>query len=196
MNYILFDGDVRTALLPFTYTRPVADIRIGILTIREKWEKYLGLTTTTVTEEYLEEKYPMVEMEKNVLLNASFLPTKPLVEMVKNLQANQAIFKGEDVIAFYTTDNQDEVDFSSYDQIEFEDDIIQVKNTWDIFSLNDKAIRADFELITEGRKSQPIPETVNCVNRNDIFVEKGAKLTFATLNASTGPIYIGENTEI
>lgn len=196
MNYILFDGDVRTALLPFTYTRPVADIRIGILTIREKWEKYLGLTTTTVTEEYLEEKYPMVEMEKNVLLNASFLPTKPLVEMVKNLQANQAIFKGEDVIAFYTTDNQDEVDFSSYDQIEFEDDIIQVKNTWDIFSLNDKAIRADFELITEGRKSQPIPETVNCVNRNDIFVEKGAKLTFATLNASTGPIYIGENAEI
>ena len=196
MNYILFDGDVRTALLPFTYTRPVADIRIGILTIREKWEKYLGLTTTTVTEEYLEEKYPMVEMEKNVLLNASFLPTKPLVEMVKNLQANQAIFKGEDVIAFHTTDNQDEVDFSSYDQIEFEDDIIQVKNTWDIFSLNDKAIRADFELITEGRKSQPIPETVNCVNRNDIFVEKGAKLTFATLNASTGPIYIGENAEI
>lgn len=196
MNYILFDGDVRTALLPFTYTRPVADIRIGILTIREKWEKYLGLTTTTVTEEYLEEKYPMVEMEKNVLLNASFLPTKPLVEMVKNLQANQAIFKGEDVIAFYTTDNQDEVDFSSYDQIEFEDDIIQVKNTWDIFSLNDKAIRADFELITEGRKSQPIPETVNCVNRNDIFVEKGAKLTFTTLNASTGPIYIGENAEI
>lgn len=196
MNYILFDGDVRTALLPFTYTRPVADIRIGILTIREKWEKYLGLTTTTVTEEYLEEKYPMVEMEKNVLLNASFLPTKPLVEMVKNLQANQAIFKGEDVIAFYTTDNQDEVDFSSYDQIEFEDDIIQVKNTWDIFSLNDKAIRADFELITEGRKSQPIPETVNCVNRNDIFVEKGVKLTFATLNASTGPIYIGENAEI
>ncbi|HQX03888.1 MAG TPA: putative sugar nucleotidyl transferase, partial [Flavobacterium sp.] len=47
MNYILFDGPVRNALLPFTFTRPVADIRIGILTIREKWEKYLGYTTTT-----------------------------------------------------------------------------------------------------------------------------------------------------
>ena len=196
MNYILFDGDVRTALLPFTYTRPVADIRVGILTIREKWEKYLGITTTTVTEEYLEEKYPMVEMEENVLLNASFLPTKPLVEMVENLQPNQAIFKGEDVIAFYTVDTQEEVDFSAYEQIEFEDDIVQIKNTWDIFSLNDKAIRADFDLITEGRKSQPIPETVNCINRDDIFVEKGAKLTFATLNASTGPIYIGKNAEI
>ena len=74
MNYILYDGTVRNGLLPFTYTRPVADIRIGILTIREKWEKYLGLTTTTLTEEYLEEKFPMVEMETNVMLNASFLP--------------------------------------------------------------------------------------------------------------------------
>lgn len=196
MNYILFDGDVRNALLPFTYTRPVADIRVGILTIREKWEKYLGLTTTTVTEEYLEEKFPMVEMEENVLLNASFLPTKPLVEMVENLSENEAIFKGEDVIAFYTSDTQEEVDFSTYKQIEFEDEILQVKNTWDIFSLNDKAIRADFDLITEGRKSAEIPETVNCVNRKDIFVEEGAKLTFATLNASSGPIYIGKNAEV
>ena len=68
MNYILFDSDVRSSLLPFTYTRPVADIRIGILTIREKWEKFLGFTTTSITEEYLEAKYPMVELEENVLL--------------------------------------------------------------------------------------------------------------------------------
>ena len=196
MNYILFDGDVRNALLPFTYTKPVAEIRVGILTIREKWEKYLGLTTTTITEEYLEEKYPMVEMEENILLNASFLPTESLVEKVKSLKINQAIFKDDDVIAFYTIDTQEEVDFSSYEQIEFEDDIIQIKNTWDIFSLNDIAIRADFDLITEGRQSEPIPETVNCINRVDIFVEEGAKLTFATLNASKGPIYIGRNAEI
>ncbi len=196
MNYILFDGDVRNALLPFTYTKPVADIRIGILTIREKWEKHLGLTTTTVTEAYLEEKYPMVEMEENVLLNASFLPTKPLIEMVKNLTKNQAIFKGEDVIAFFTVDSQEEVDFSSYEQIEFDEQIIQIKNTWDIFSLNDKAIRSDFDLITDGRDSEPIPETVNCINRKDIFIEEGAKLTYAILNASTGPIYIGKNAEV
>lgn len=196
MNYILFDGDVRNSLLPFTYTKPVADIRIGILTIREKWEKYLGLTTTTITEEYLEEKYPMVEMEENVLLNASFLPTKGLIEKVKNLTTNQAIFKGDDVIAFYTVDTQDEVNFSSYEQIEFDEELIQIKNTWDIFSLNDKAIRNDFDLITEGRESEPIPETVNCINRKDIFIEEGAKLTFATLNAATGPIYIGKDTEV
>ena len=135
MNYILFDSDVRSSLLPFTYTRPVADIRIGILTIREKWEKYLSLTTTTVTEEYLEEKYPMVELEENVLINASFCPTKSLVEKVKSLSKNEAIFKGEDVIAFFTSDSQEEVNFDAYTQIEFDEDILQIKNTWDIFSL-------------------------------------------------------------
>ncbi|ALU74605.1 GlmU family protein [Tenacibaculum finnmarkense] len=196
MNYILFDGDVRTALLPFTYTKPVADIRVGILTIREKWEKHLGSTTTTVTEEYLEEKYPMVELEENVLLNASFLPTDSLVDMVRALTKNQAIFKGEDVIAFYTNDSQDEVNFANYEQIEYQEELLQIRNTWDIFSLNDKAIRADFDLITDGRTSEPIPDTVNCINKKDIFIEEGAKLTFATLNASSGPIYIGENAEI
>ncbi|MFY0629367.1 MAG: GlmU family protein [Flavobacteriaceae bacterium] len=193
MNYILFDGNVRNSLLPFTYTRPVADIRIGILTIREKWEKVLGLTTTTITEEYLGAKYPMVEMEENILINASFIPSKELVKQVKRLKKNQAIFKGEDVIAFYTTDSQEEVDFNTYEQIEFESDLLQVNNTWDIFSLNDKAIEADFELLTEGRKSQPIPEGVQCVGKENIFIEEGATVAFSILNASTGPIYIGKD---
>lgn len=196
MNYILFDSDVRTSLLPFTYTRPVADIRVGILTIREKWEKYLGLTTTTITEEYLEEKYPMVEMEQNVLINASYIPTKKLVESVKKLSENEAIFYGEDVLAFFSNDFQEEVDFSTYQQIEFEEELLQIKNTWDIFSLNDKAIVLDFELLTVGRKSQPIPEGVNAINKEQIFIEEGASITFASLNATDGPIYVGKNAQI
>lgn len=196
MNYILFDGNVRNSLLPFTYTRPVADIRIGILTIREKWERVLGLTTTTITEEYLEEKFPMVELAENVLINASFIPSKDLVKQVKKLEKNQAIFKDEEVIAFFTSDTQEEVDFTTYEQIEFEDDLIQVKNTWDIFSLNDKAIQADFDLITEGRKSQPIPEGVHCINKENIFIEEGATVLFASLNASKGPIYIGKDAKV
>ena len=92
MNYILFDGTVRNALLPFTYTRPVADIRVGILTIREKWETHLGGTTTTITEEYLSEKYPMVELEENVMINASFLPNAELVALIQGLAEKQAIF--------------------------------------------------------------------------------------------------------
>ncbi|MDG1221834.1 MAG: GlmU family protein [Polaribacter sp.] len=196
MNYILFDGEVRNSLLPFTYTRPVAEIRIGILTLREKWEKHLGLTTTTITEEYLEEKYPMVELEENIMINASFIPTVALVAQVKKLKVNEAIFKGDDVIAFFTTDSQEEINFEAYQQYDFDDELLQVKNTWDIFSLNDKAIQQDFDLITEDRTSQPIPEGVQAINPENIFIEEGAKLTFATLNATDGPIYIGENAEI
>ena len=196
MNYILFDGSVRNSLLPFTFTRPVADIRIGILSIREKWEKHLGYTTTTITEEYLEAKYPMVELEENILINASYLPTKSLVEQVRNLSENQAIFKGEEVIAFFTSDTQEDVDFTLYKQIECSEDVLQLKNTWDIFSLNDKAIKADFGLITQGRTTQPIPEGVHAINKENIFIEEGATISFSSLNASKGPIYIGKDAEI
>ena len=196
MNYILFDSDVRDALLPFTYTRPVADIRIGILTIREKWEKHLGFTTTTITEAYLEEKYPMVEMEQNVLLNASYIPTKSLVALVAGLQENQAIFKGEDVIAFYAKDSQEEVDFTSYEHIEYQDEILQVKNIWDIFALNDQALQLDFDFLTENRTSQPIPDGVHAIHKDQIFIEEGASVTYASLNASTGPIYIGKDASV
>ena len=196
MNYILFDGPARDALLPFTFTRPVADILIGIMTIRQKWEMRLGSTTTTLTEEYLSDKFPMIEMEENVMINASFLPNAILAEMVRNLESNQAIFKGEDVIAFYTNENQEEVDFDTYNIIEFEDECIRVEHTWDIFSHNDAAIREDFELLTTDRKSQPIPKSVNTISKENIFVEEGAKLEFVTLNASLGPIYIGKNAEI
>lgn len=195
MNYILFDGNVRNALLPFTFTRPVADIRVGILTIREKWEKYLGYTTTTITEEYLSEKFPMVEMEENVIINASFLPNQVLAEMVRNLEENQAIFYEDEVIAFYTKEGQ-EVDFETYEIIEFNDECIRIEHTWDIFQKNDAAIREDFDLLTEDRFSQPIPKSVNVIAPENIFIEEGAKLEFVTLNASTGPIYIGKNAEI
>lgn len=195
MNYILFDGTVRNALLPFTFTRPVADIRIGIFTIREKWEKHLGSTTTTITEEYLQEKYPMVEMEENIMINASFLPNAVLVEMVKNLEKNQAIFKDDEVIAFYAQENQ-EVDFDTFEIIECTNDCLRITSTWDIFSKNDAALREDFELIAAGRYSQPIPKSVNVIAPENVFIEEGAKLEFVTLNAATGPIYIGKNAEI
>lgn len=193
MNYILFDGPSRNNLLPFTFTRPVADIRVGILTIRKKWETYLGSTITTVTEDYLSDKYPMVEMNDNVMINASFLPNQDLIELVKSLNENQAIFQGEDVIAFYTKSAQNEVDLESYDAIEFKGDAITIEHTWDIFSKNGEAIQDDFNLITKGRTSQPISPTNNIIAPENIFIEKGATVEFATLNASLGPIYIGKD---
>ncbi|WP_243471465.1 GlmU family protein [Winogradskyella sp. MH6] len=196
MNYILFDGPYRDNLLPFTYTRPVADIRVGILTIRQKWESFIEYTTTTVTEDYLSDKFPMVEMEENIMINASFLPNTEVVELIKNLSDNQALFKGEDVIAFFAKEGEEVSDFSNFEAIEFEGDILKIEHTWDIFSKNGEAIEEDFNLITNGRKSEPIPATVKTLNPENIFIEKGAKLNFVTLNASSGPIYIGRDAEI
>jgi len=196
MNYILFDGPSRNNLLPFTYTKPVADLRVGILTIREKWEKSLGGTITSVTEDYLSEKFPMVEMEENVMINASYLPNENLVDLVKLLKENEAIFKGEDVIAFFTKDSQEEIDLDSYKAIEFDEAVLTIENTWDIFAKNGEAIAEDFKLLTEDEISQPIPESNNVIAPENIFIEEGATLEFATLNASKGPIYIGKDAEI
>ena len=196
MNYILFDGPYRDNLLPFTYTKPVADLRVGILTIREKWELFLKTTTTTVTEDYLSEKYPMVELEYNVMINASVIPSKDLVEQIKSLKHNQAIFYNEELIAFFSLSNDETIDFELFDKINLNVEPIVIKNTWDIFSKNGIALQRDYEKITEGRKSLPIPDSVNVVNPEQIFIEEGATLNFVTINASKGPVYIGKNSEI
>ena len=197
MNYILFDGPARKKLLPFTYTRPVADLRIGILTIREKWEKHLGSTTSTVTEEYLSEKFPMVEFEENVMINASYIPTEILVEQVLDLQVNQALFDGDDIVAFYTKDTQEEIDFDTYEQLEVTaEGVFKIENNWDIFSKNHEAIQLDYDLITQGRTSAEIPKGVQTLHSENIFIEEGANINFCSLNASDGPIYIGKDAEI
>ena len=193
MNYILFDGPGRNSLLPFTFTRPVADIRVGILTIREKWEKFLGYTTTTVTEDYLTDLFPMVEMEENVLINASFLPNPELIALIEDLQDGEAVFYDDQVVAFYTKGGQEDVDLEQYKAIPFEGECIQINNTWDIFSKNDQALKADFDLITRGRKSAPISHTNQVIAPENVFIEEGATVECAMINASNGPVYIGKD---
>ena len=195
MNYILFDGEYRDNLLPLTYTKPVADLRIGILTIREKWEKYLGSTTTTVTEDYLSIKFPMVEMEENVMINASILPNDALVDQIKNIKPNEAVFNDGELIAFYTHEDK-EVDFDTYDHLEFDGDFIQIKHSWDLFKHNGEALEADFDLITKDRVSAPIPDTVHCMNKERIFLEEDVDISIGVLNAKGGAIYIGKHAEV
>ena len=196
MNYILFDGPFRNALLPFTYTRPVADIRFGILTIREKWERYLGATTTTITEDYLVSKFPMVELEENTLINASYTPNENLVEMIQNLKPKQVIYDGDVVVAFRAAETQSEIDFDAFKPLVCPELTLSIKNTWSIFKLNGAAIEADFQLITKNRTSQPLPEQVVAFNADQIFIEEGAILPLCVLNATNGPIYIGKDSEI
>ena len=196
MNYVLYDSEVRDNLLPLTYTRPVADLRVGILTIREKWEKMLHATISTKTEHYLSEKYPLVQKEKNVYINASFLPSENLVEVLKSLKENQAVYFGDIPIAYFFTAGQ-KMNFDTLDIIAYDDtDVIQISQVYDLFALNEQALVRDYALLTKNRSSQPIPEHVFTVNPENIFIEEGATLLNCSLNASDGPIYIGSDATV
>ncbi len=196
MNYILSDGPQRTSLLPFTFTRPVAEIRIGILTIREKWEKYLDASISFKTEAYLSEKYPIVATSDAVVITASFLPNPSLVEVVCALNMNDALFHEDKLVAYRTENPDGEVDLSLLKAIHFKEDILTVDYTWDIFSKNGEALQADFDLITKGRKSVPISDTNRLIHPENIFLEEGAKVEHSILNATNGPIYLGKDSEI
>lgn len=199
MNYILFDSFYREALLPFAYTRPVADIRVGILTIREKWEKLLNTKTSTLTEDYLSIKYPLIKGEKNMLINGSVLPTAALVEEVKALKPGETLSRNDQVVAMFldAEDVDMAADVDSTEDIVSQQEFIQIKNNWDIFYYNGRTIISDFELLTKGRKSQPVSKT-NFINGNAslIFIEEGASVEFAFLNTKQGPIYIGKDAEV
>lgn len=194
MNYILFDGSARIGLLPFTFTRPVADIRVGITTLREKWEHFLNAKTSTFTEDYLQEKFPLVVSHDNLFINGSVVANKTLVDEILKLNLNEKLLKDEELIAYRSEKiNSNLEDLKT---IISQNDFIQIKNTWDIFKNNDEVLRQDYKNITENRQSQPIPDTVQTLGRENIFIEAGAMMNFVTLNATTGPIYIGKNSEI
>ena len=201
MNYILFDESiVRANLLPLTYMRPVADIRVGILTIREKWEKFLNVKTSSLSEGYLSRKYPFVKEDHNVLINGSVCPDAALVKAIKNLRHDQTLAFNDTIIALHVTaDDLDALGESSsegIEEIELPDSPLKINHTWDIFTKNDQAIREDFKLLTKGRTSQPISDSNRVTGAGDIFLEKGAKVEGAYLNASTGPIYIASGAEV
>lgn len=198
MNYILFDVSLSETLKPLTYTRPVCDIRVGILTIREKWEKFLNATTSTLTTDYLSVKYPLQMSDAMMLINGSICPNADLVKHIKKMKVGETLVsKGsEEIIAMYKTKE----DFLSEDddnseKIEYQGSFTKLSSLVSIFLLNGEEIRKDFEILTKGRKSQPLSKTNNVLG-NDIFVEQGAKIECATLNSTTGPIYIGKDCEI
>lgn len=201
MNVILFDGERRTHLLPFTFTRPVADIRIGILTIAEKWAKYTGAKASYLTEEYLRVKYACVVGADNLLINGSVCPNQTLWDEIQGLATGEGLFNQESLIAcrLSKTDmplfNGTTADVKVKKQTAV-NNLLQVRNTYDIFALNARAIEEDFALLTQGRTSAPISATNRTVKPERIFIEPGAQVEFSILNANDGPIYIGADSEV
>lgn len=200
MNYILFGDQTRNHLLPFTFTRPIADIRIGILTLREKWEKLLNAKTSTLTEEYLSQKFPLIKEADNILINSSIVADKKLVEEIHKLTPNQTLITGETIIALrLKSEDIENLDWDLIDSVtpmQTQISPIKINYLWDLIELNDNVILSDFEIITHGRKSEPIPESVRVSGAEKVFIEKGAKLEHIIINATEGPVYIGKNAHI
>ncbi len=200
MNYILFGAKARNHLLPFTFLRPLADIRVGMLTIRKKWEAWLNSETSTLTEPYLAEKYPMVKEADNMLINASVMPDAILIEEIAELKPNQTLVSGETLIAHRVpADDIGNMDSELLDDVEPKHTRSQINklfNLWDIIVLNERQIIADYELVTKNRNSQPVPGHVRVINPENVFVEEGAQIDLAMINASKGPVYIGKNAHV
>lgn len=196
-NYILFDDDSRENLLPLTFTRPIADLRIGILKIIEKWEKHLNTNCSFKTEKYLQEKFPIKIEEENIFINASILPELDLIEAITTLPKNHILRKQNTIIAAnldkHTSKDLEISELYNFKSIEYSNEFIKIENTYDIFMKNEQALNLDFELITKGRKSAKISSTNNILNEKNIFIEEGVDMEFATLNAKKGFIYIGKD---
>ena len=198
MNYILFDDQVvRKNLLPLTFTRPVADIRFGILTMREKWELALDVSTSSLTEGYLSVKFPVVKKDDNILINSSINPSEALIKEIHNLKTDQALVGNTKVIAMrLSLESLENMDSVESQEVKLQTESVCINNVWDLFSKLDETIAIDFETITKGRKSQKLSDTNRVIGEHPIFIEEGAVVEFSTLNTSNGPIYIGKDAEV
>lgn len=198
MKLVFFEEN-RKAFLPLIFTKPLAKIRIGILTIEEKWTALFNQKNSQLfynSEKYLSKKYPAFNSEDEaIFINAQFLPTQELVSFITTkLNTNEALTINKTlVVAKCNSANFSAQRYNTIDIADF--NLIKLKNCTDIFSFNHKAIANDFELLTSGRKSEKISST-NTVIGNNIFIEKGAKVEASVLNSSEGPIYIGKDAEI
>ncbi|MEO1517250.1 MAG: GlmU family protein [Bacteroidota bacterium] len=200
-NVILFDDGSRDHLLPLTYVRPVCELRVGILKIRQKWERWLNAKSSFITQDYLTAKYPIRVEKNNYVINGSVLPSDRLCRLVEQLDTNEALMQNGELIAAHLNDKQfehlmKEEEIEELQGFELEDDtpFLKINRLHDLFHFNDQAIREDFELLTKDRTSQRLSSSNRLIgSADDLFIEEGATVECAVLNTTTGPIYIGKD---
>ncbi|MFZ6011161.1 MAG: GlmU family protein [Bacteroidota bacterium] len=194
MNLILFDDPlIRLDLLPFTFTRPTSKIRVGILTIHEKWEKWLKTAASFQTEEYLSRKFQLRATSDNLLVNGAVCPDQNLVDAIRALPERYFLVKNKILIAAHKPDQA----MDKTNTIEYPGEITVIDKTWKIFRENAAQIQLDFKLITEGRRSAGIQDSHTVVyGEENLFVEEGVYVRAAIINAENGPVYLGKNSII
>ena len=197
MQLVFSDAQYWESFLPLTYTRPISEIRMGILTFRERWEKLLSMEKSGfITEDYLQNKFKKPQPEESLLIVPNFLPTQDMIRKIKNLSQGEALVYDNEIIAARV--NMQDFSLSQINQMtDITENLVFIKQTSDIFSNNDTFLHFDFELLTQGRTSQELSPTNGFLgDKKDLFIEEGARVEFATINCKTGKIYIGKNAEI
>lgn len=202
-HIILFDDHLRDHLLPFTFTRPIGEMRIGALTIREKWERWMDMPVSFITRDYLARKYPIDEAEENIIVNGSVLPSPQLCTLLRQMDLREAFLDGDELIAAKLSAGQleqmmDDEDFGELRGFDLEDtEFVQIKGLWDLYGHNGYAIEQDFELLTRGRESEELPPGNRLIgDPARLFIETGARIEASVINVEHGPVYIGREAEV
>ena len=197
MQLVFSDAQYWEDFLPLTFTRPVAEMRCGILTFSERWQKILETTEVSwFTEMYLQQKFKEPEKKESLFLVTNFLPTETVIQQIKDLKQGEALVYEDELVAAKIN-----MEGFSLNQIEkmtdIKEELVFFKKPTDLFTYNDKAIDFDFELLTKGKTSQELSSTNGFLGKKeDLFIEEGAEVEFSTINTKTGKIYIGKNAEV
>ncbi len=201
-NIILFDDENWERLLPLTFAKPVAELRIGIWTIAEKWQFMLGGRVSYITQEHLTEKFPINIQDDNLLINGAVLPTRELANLIIHLDVNEALMNEDELIAarfpraqFEAMQRDEPIqELQGYPLKDIS--FVSIEYPWHLFQYSEKAIAADFKLVTEGRESDPIHPSNQVLGPENVFIEEGAQVQCATINAELGPVYIGRGATV
>nr|WP_314495237.1 GlmU family protein [uncultured Chryseobacterium sp.] len=197
MQLVFSDAQYWEDFLPLTFTRPVAEMRCGILTFSERWQKILeNKQISFFTENYLQGKFKTPEDVESLFLVTNFLPTEKVIQQIQDLKLGEALVYEDELIAAKIN-----MKGFSLNQIEkmtdIKEELIFFEKATDLFTYNEKAINFDFELMTKGKTSQTLSPTNGFLgDPQDLFIEEGAQIEFSTLNTKTGKIYIGKNAEV
>lgn len=200
MAIVLFDNQNRKGLYPFTLTKALANLRFGIFSVKERWEQVSGQVVYVCTESYLQTLYQPIPDADHIWIDATVIADTDLLDSILALEPGccmadeTGLIAGRGIIASAAFDPAQSI--SLFENIRDHAAVKRLEHPWQLMQWNDAQIRADFLLATRGRISQPIPATVNVLKQDAIFIEEGEQLQYCTLNASTGPIYIGKNAEI
>ena len=189
MCIVVYDpGHVSPNLLPITYTRPVGDIRVGISTMAERWQAFLPGSYAWGSADYLRELFPAPEcVDADTLFVAgNVVATAEIAAAVAALAPGQRLVAGEVEIAYRGENPTATVNFPG--------EVLSLQHVYDIFTLNDRVLRLDFDRITAGRASAPIdPSNTILGDRSQLFIEEGATVECATINLRQGPVYVGRD---